>query len=200
MSIIKDQISQSGASISLWEPGCYVLMSSANTPAAVVDISTTEILEELDRQFASLRFQAHFAPTSSGGADETLMDEENISAINLNIYGLCSTMDDVGKALSLMKAYLQQPMLVDSGVRYDNPHYFKPQGQTTPWITTTNQLEPNRDKCNGNESSTDQLLTSLLECQLMRAGGLREMEGDSRIKTTLLRYPFDVVQLGVRNY
>jgi len=171
-------------------------MSSTEKPIAVVDSSTTEILEELSRQFASLRFQAHFSPTS-GDSGYITTNDENIFAITLNIYGHCSIVDDVGKALSLMKVYLQQPTLVDSGVRYDNPHYFKPQGQTTPWIAITDQCEHNG---NENETSTEQLLTNLLECQLMRADGLREVECDSRITTTLFRYTCDILQLGARNH
>lgn len=184
------QIALWEASIGLWEPGCYVLMSSVEElqePIAVVDSSTTEILEELGHRFACLRFQAHFSSTACGQNNQTPGDE-NIFPITINVYGPCTIMNYVGKALSLMKIYLQQPDVVDSGVRYDNPHYLKPQGYMTPWITITNQREQDEEECNENQASADWLLTTLLDCQLMHVHGLKEQERDSRITTPLLRY------------
>lgn len=82
--------------------------------SAVIDSSTTKILEELSREFPFLRFQAHFSSTYSESNDISQM--MNVyCAINLNTCGFSSIMDDVGKALRLMKAYLQQLQTLGPG-------------------------------------------------------------------------------------
>ena len=87
-------------------------------------------------------------------------------------------MEDVGKELRIMKSYLQQPSHVDQGVEYDNPHYFKIEGQKTPWVDAFEE-----------ETSFSQALTNVLEYELTHKADLCELEAPASIvQTPLLTY------------
>ncbi|KAL4899990.1 hypothetical protein BDW74DRAFT_162480 [Aspergillus multicolor] len=48
--------------------------------------------------------------------------------VNINVYGLESDRDKVGRELSRSSLFLQVPDMVRSGIRYDNPHMLKLDG------------------------------------------------------------------------
>ncbi|KAF8417487.1 SNF2 family N-terminal domain-containing protein [Tirmania nivea] len=144
------------------------------------------MIEYLDRpEFASVRYQINqfSASENAFGSKSHQCGNENGFSIMVNIYGLRSVMEDVGKAMAKIKAYLQQPSRVDPGIQYENPHYFKTPGyDKTPWIES--DIEQTEDK---DEPSMCGILSKVLNSQLTRSNGLREIDPDPRIKTVLFR-------------
>ena len=174
--------------VSVFHPGCYVLLAKDKKPYAVLDTSTAKVLEELDCQGFS--YQAYLAADCDRGdgkkISETCGDrEDDISfAIDLNICGLRSRKRELGKLLSKIKVCLQQPLYLDVTFEYDNPHYFTRAGQRTPWVEVETG---DRKSGKPEEPSIKQLLSDIIENQLSHANELRELESDAKIKTRLLR-------------
>ncbi|KAF8441249.1 SNF2 family N-terminal domain-containing protein [Terfezia claveryi] len=173
--------------------GGYGLKSELHSkPFAVIDNSTAGMIQCLDcPEFGSVRYQINqfSASANAFGNRSDLGRDENSFSITVNIYGLRSVMEDVGKAMAKIKAYLQQPYHVDPGVQYENPHYFKMPGhEKTPWVELDSEQNQTGDKDCRDEPFMHEILSNVLNCQLTRSDGLRELDQDPRIKTRLFRY------------
>jgi SWI/SNF-related matrix-associated actin-dependent regulator of chromatin subfamily A3 len=148
---------------------------------ASLELALTNIAE----QGYSLDFDV-FCPTRS--IRETISratkEKDAIVRVQISVYGPRTIARAIGKELSQHKIYFQRPDYVRDGVDYDNPHVLK--------LLDHRQSLPNavivaEDKTT--EKAVDDTLKSTITgiyASLSRDKNLRGLEGDERLKTTLL--------------
>jgi hypothetical protein len=109
--------------------GYYALQSPRETDFAVIDLHTTLILKTL-QDLGKLRFQAVIQRNTIDlqGTTADTRTKKDMVEISINLYGTQNIAKKVGVALAREKQFLQHPDVVDPGVNYDNPHYFKTPG------------------------------------------------------------------------
>ncbi|PYH65798.1 DEAD/DEAH box helicase [Aspergillus vadensis CBS 113365] len=99
--------------------GCFIIQDQALNQFAVLDTVTAAALDGLEG-LENIIFQA--VPQPLIGNQPSTGETINVS---INIYGPMRHYREVGSRLSKLKYNLQHPDAIDSGVRYDNPQYFK---------------------------------------------------------------------------
>jgi len=151
-----------------------------------------DVNAKLDGALTSIAEQGYeidlevFAPTVV--IQETIgratKDKEAVVRVQMNVYGPSTAAWDIGKELSQQKIYLQRPVYIRDGYRYQNPHILTLPGfhGSTPEIPTMTE-EPLPDKVGL------QTLRSTLQnvySSLTRDRNLHGLEGDERLNTDLL--------------
>ncbi|KAI4681507.1 hypothetical protein J4E81_009865 [Alternaria sp. BMP 2799] len=151
-----------------------------------------DVNAQLDGALTSIAEQGYeidlevFAPTLV--IQETIgratKDKEAVVRVQINVYGPSTAACDIGKELSQQKIYLQRPVYIRDGYRYENPHILILPGfqGSTPEIPTITE-EPLPDKAGL------QTLRSTLQnvySSLTRDRNLHGLEGDERLNTDLL--------------
>ncbi|KAI4608164.1 hypothetical protein J4E80_009172 [Alternaria sp. BMP 0032] len=151
-----------------------------------------DVNAQLDGALTSIAEQGYeidlevFAPTVV--IQETIgratKDKEAVVRVQMNVYGPSTAACDIGKELSQQKIYLQRPVYIRDGYRYENPHILTLPGfqGSTPEIPTITE-EPLPDKVGL------QTLRSTLQnvySSLTRDRNLHGLEGDERLNTDLL--------------
>lgn len=115
-----------------------------------------------------------------------------ILTVEINIYGAREVADEVGKVLSTLGTFLQQPRYGLDGVAYYNPHYFPVPGYAdaysldTPIVNikdTTSAPMQHARRDQPSDSSVE--ITSILD-SLSHHDFLKERVADVRIRQPLL--------------
>jgi hypothetical protein len=104
----------------------YALQSTVRADFAIIDKRTTGLFQRLS-DLATIRFEAFLDNNDIGkpGRQWKKKGETIGLPFLINIYGSRSIAQEVGKRLSKGGAFLQHPYLLDKGVEYNNPHFFK---------------------------------------------------------------------------
>ncbi|CEN59397.1 hypothetical protein ASPCAL01848 [Aspergillus calidoustus] len=100
------------------DDNCFTLKDKGDNDFAILDTSTTAALNLL-QGLANLSFCAIPRPVTGNQGASPVVE------VSINIYGPFSHYRQVGSRLATQKYYLQHPDVVEPGVRYDNPQYFK---------------------------------------------------------------------------
>jgi len=149
---------------------------------------------QLDGALTSIAEQGYemdlevFAPISV--IQETIgrakKDKEAVVRVQINVYGPPTAACDIGREFSQQKIYLQRPIHIRDGYRYENPHILTLPGfdGSTPDIPTITE-EPLPDKV-GLQSLKSTLQN--VYSSLTRDRNLHGLEGDERLNTDLLLY------------
>jgi hypothetical protein len=106
-------------SVSRKHESCFTIKDQAQNDFAVLDMATATALDGLEG-LENITFQAVPQPLIGNQPSPS-----QIIDVSINIYGPMRHYREVGSRLSRLKYNLQHPDAIDSGVRYDNPHYFK---------------------------------------------------------------------------
>lgn len=97
---------------------------------ALVDNVTTRKLECLNGEEDTIRFEAVISTgTFSKRGKDSAKQQTSTFSLSINIYGPESASSSIGKKLSTASLFLQHPYSLPTGIRYDNPHYYKPSGK-----------------------------------------------------------------------
>jgi len=104
----------------------YALQSTTQADFAIIDKRTTHVFQCLS-DLATIRFEAFLDSNDIGKpGKQWKKGGETIGLLfSVNIYGSRGITQEVGKRLSKGGSFLQHPYLLDKGIEYDNPHYFK---------------------------------------------------------------------------
>lgn len=105
--------------------------------------------------------------------------------VNINVYGPREARDKVGRHLSANKVYLQRPDQQRPGSLYDNPHILKLPEMEMP------NFDHDSGGANDGALQSDNVehfrkSVSDVYASLKRGSRLKRLEGDTRLKTTLL--------------
>ncbi|KAI4686441.1 uncharacterized protein J4E84_005720 [Alternaria hordeiaustralica] len=127
-----------------------------------------------------------FAPISI--IEETIgratKQKEAVVRVQVIVYGPRTAASDIGRELSQRKIYLQRPVHIRDGYRYENPHVLTLAGfhGSTPEIPATTE-EPFSEKVDLQtlEGTLQNVFSSLA-----RNRNLHGLEGDERLNTDLL--------------
>jgi hypothetical protein len=104
----------------------YALQSTTQADFAIIDKHTTHIFQRLS-DLATIRFEAFLDSNDIGKPGKQWKKRGETIGLSfcINIYGSRGIAQEVGKRLSKGGSFLQHPYLLDEGIEYDNPHYFK---------------------------------------------------------------------------
>src|SRR5277367_3376960 len=104
----------------------YALQSTVRADFAIIDKRTTGLFQRLS-DLATIRFEAFLDSNDIGKPGKQWKKKGETIGLPflINIYGSRSIAQEVGKRLSKGGAFLQHPCLLDKGIEYDNPHFFK---------------------------------------------------------------------------
>jgi hypothetical protein len=97
---------------------CFFLKDQKKKEFAILDTSTTAALDCL-QGLEGLTFCAVPRPSTPNQGTSVVVH------VSINIYGAFQNHRQVGTLLAARKHYLQHPDVVEPGMRYDNPQYFK---------------------------------------------------------------------------
>jgi hypothetical protein len=111
--------------------GYYALQSSSEKDFAVIDINTIRALQAF-QSLGNVRFQAVIQCNAidKPGTTVGIKSKRNMIEVSINLYGNPNLAKKLGHSLSQERQFLQHPEVVDPGINYDNPHYFKTPGLT----------------------------------------------------------------------
>lgn len=105
--------------------------------------------------------------------------------VHINIYGPKDTAEEIGRHLSLHKNYLQRPDVSRRAIVYDNPHVFKFSGIQLP--DSENRVEVGKQRLSANDENKQfQKTINDVYASLTRGNHLNQVQGDDRLRTTLL--------------
>lgn len=111
--------------------------------------------------------------------------KDTVFRVNINIYGSRNAQEEVGQHLSKSKAFLQHPDHPRDGIAYENPHVLALPGIILP--TTQVQVQDvHKPALNGGHEDNFQKAVADVFNSLKRSSHLQSLEGDRRLKTTLL--------------
>lgn len=111
-------------------------------------------------------------------------DQPPALQVLLVLYGKRAIANAIGKILSRARIYLQHPVLIDSGVMYENPHHFKTPKNTAATVFNGAHISLPTIQTNlPAQPYIEQVLQTLEQNT-----SLHELEPDVRIKTKLLPY------------
>lgn len=105
--------------------------------------------------------------------------------VNINVYGSREARKEVGCHLSAGKIYLQQPDQQRPGSIYDNPHVLALPGILVQ-STDFKLREKGERMLRGDEAHLFQEAVSEVYASLKRRSHLKRLEGDGRLRTSLL--------------
>ncbi len=101
----------------------FYLSSSPDGITAHPDISTCQILRTaVGKPGVSLKAVVEVARLREKTRKSA---DKLIKPITVNIYGPYEEVDQVGRALSTVSAFLQHPFYLETGVKYFNPQLFR---------------------------------------------------------------------------
>jgi hypothetical protein len=100
------------------DDNCFTLKDKENNDFAILDTSTTAALNLL-QGLANLTFCAIPRPVTGNQGASPVVE------VSINIHGAFSYYRQIGSLLAAQRYYLQHPDVVEPGVRYDNPQYYK---------------------------------------------------------------------------
>jgi SWI/SNF-related matrix-associated actin-dependent regulator of chromatin subfamily A3 len=163
----------------------YLIAFSDGAVLGEVNASLEQALNNIAEQQYSLEFEV-FAPVRA--IRETISratkEKDAIVRVQISIYGPRKIAQEIGRELSQMKIYLQRPDYVREGADYDNPHVLKlvHHDSSVPEVVTNPEETPF-------EKVADETLKKTISdvySSLTRDKNLRGIEGDERLKTSLL--------------
>ena len=153
-----------------------------------------EVNVQLDGALSSITEQGYdvdlevFAPTRV--IQETIgratKEKEAIVRVQVNVYGPSTAACDIGKELSQQRIYLQRPVYIRDGYRYENPHTLTLpgfHGSTSEIPATQEESVPEKVDLQTLKSTMQDVYSSLT-----RDRNLHGLEGDRRLHTALLLY------------
>lgn len=142
-----------------------------------------------------LRFEV-FAPIRAicETISRTTKEKDAVVRVNINVYGSRKLASKVGNELSTLKVYLQKPDYLGSGITYDNPHILRLPNMEASLNERIDQVG-NEKKPEAEKPESFKKTISDVYSSLRRGHGLVGLEGDERLKTTLLQsvYRFNLV-------
>jgi hypothetical protein len=107
--------------------GYYALQSPCQKDFAVIDVNTIRALKAV-QSLGNVRFQAVI---QCNAIDKPgIKSKRNVIEVSINLYGNPNLAKKLGNLLHQEGQFLQHPEVVDPGINYDNPHYFKAPGLT----------------------------------------------------------------------
>lgn len=111
--------------------GYYALQSPSEKDFAVIDFNTTRALKAV-QSLGDVRFQAVIQCNAidKPGTTVGIKSKRNMIEVSINLYGNPNLAKKLGHSLAQERQFLQHPEVVDPGISYDNPHYFKTPGLT----------------------------------------------------------------------
>ncbi|QYS97699.1 hypothetical protein H0G86_004920 [Trichoderma simmonsii] len=110
----------------------YLVLSTdvSEIQFAVLDVLTFSYLYAL-RDIPNLYFNAVISVRDLDRMPHKPTQKQAVINVTINIYGPEKFTEVVGETLASGSAYLQHPMVLESGIRYVNPHYLYPDDITT---------------------------------------------------------------------
>ena len=162
-----------------------VLYFLNGTEFGVLNTHASKALENLVQK-SSLQFEAI-------GSIQTIRETigrvtkatDAVVRVNINVYGPRESCQEVGRHLSSQKLYLQRPDKLRIGSTYENPHFLSFSDMQIS--SYENQLDvginraPKLDDAEKFRETISNVYSSLT-----RGAKLRKIEGDRRLKRTLL--------------
>jgi hypothetical protein len=148
---------------------------------AVLDVGTASALKSL-QGLGSLRFQAIIQGTTGSSKNK-----RSVIEISVNLYGTALHSKLVGSKLKQAKYFLQHPDVVDSGINYDNPHYFKSPGVTMDLNPFVKPRHPIRLPKEAISSEVEKIMDTLY---VVDSGG--DIPAVDMLLTPLFRYVYQV--------
>lgn len=165
----------------------HVLTFGDGTILGEVNVALEKALCNIAEQQFALEFEV-FAPVRA--IRETISratkEKDAIVRVQINVYGPRTISQSIGRELSQQKIYLQRPDYIREGADYDNPHLLKLVTHT-PSLPTALALAEEKTA----EKAADETLKSTIAdiySSLTRGKNLQGLEGDARLKTSLLPY------------
>jgi SWI/SNF-related matrix-associated actin-dependent regulator of chromatin subfamily A3 len=144
-------------------------------------------LESIMEQGYEIDLEA-FAPIAN--IQETIgraaKEKEAIVRVQINVYGPRTAACNIGRELSQRKIYLQRPVYIRNGCRYENPHML-----TLPGFHSSSSAVPVTSEESIPEKADLKTLRSTLQdvySSLTRDRNLHGLDGDERLNTPLLLY------------
>lgn len=156
----------------------YALQGPNGIDFAVLDVNTTGALDSL-KEVESLRFQA----VTQGTAEDSSAAKAKAVVVSINIYGISQYSKKVGSKLGRGKHFLQHPDVIDDGISYDNPHYFKAPGMTVDlnsFIESRHRVKFSKEAIS---SEVERILDSLVDV----VNSENDVQNTDVIRTSLLR-------------
>jgi SWI/SNF-related matrix-associated actin-dependent regulator of chromatin subfamily A3 len=151
-----------------------------------VNESLEQALERISEQRYPLDFEV-FVPVRA--IRETISraskEKDAIVRVQINIYGPRKVARGVGCELSQMKIYLQRPDYVRNGAEYDNPHVLKLVNRPNSVFNMTIDAEMEKISEKASYETLKKTIADVYT-SLTRDRDLRGLEGDDRLKTSLL--------------
>jgi SWI/SNF-related matrix-associated actin-dependent regulator of chromatin subfamily A3 len=149
-----------------------------NTHAAKVLNSVIELPSVEFEALANLNTLRETIYRAAKASDATLR-------VNINVYGSRETRKEVGFHLSAGKIYLQQPDQQRPGSIYDNPHVLALPGIRVQSLVFKPK-EKGESMLRGDDAHLFQEAVSEVYASLKRSLDLKRLEGDDRLRTSLL--------------
>jgi hypothetical protein len=140
----------------------YVLQSPSGKDFAVLDIITSRTLKAV-QNLGCARFQAVFQRNAINGPGTSVGTKANpnLIEVSINLYGIRDLAKKVGAALTRERQFLQHPDVVDPGIDYDNPHYFKMPGLAVDLSQSVKPRHHERMSKEAISSAVDKIIDSL---------------------------------------
>jgi SWI/SNF-related matrix-associated actin-dependent regulator of chromatin subfamily A3 len=150
-----------------------------------VNASLEQALSKIVEQQYLLDFEV-FAPVRA--IRETISratkEKDAVVRVQISLYGPRSVSQVIGRELSQLKIYLQRPDYVREGADYDNPHMLKLADHQDPMPVAMIDIEEKNTKKNAEETLKETIAD--VYSLLTRGKNLQGLEGDERLKTSLL--------------
>jgi len=162
-----------------------VLYFLNGTEFGVLNTHASKALETLVQK-SSLQFEAI-------GSIQTIRETigrvtkatDAVVRVNINVYGPRESCQEVGRHLSSQKLYLQRPDKLQIGSTYENPHFLSFSDMQISSYENQLDVGSNRaPKLDDAEKFRETI--SNVYSSLTRGAKLRKIEGDRRLKRTLL--------------
>ncbi|KAF2024889.1 hypothetical protein EK21DRAFT_77766 [Setomelanomma holmii] len=163
----------------------FLITFGAEGVLGEVNVSLEAALKSVAEQQYLLEYEV-FAPVRAirETISQTAKEKDAIVRVQINIYGPRNVAQAVGRELSQQKVYLQHPDHIRAGSDYDNPHVLKLSESQLPFSTNTMVAEERVV-----EAAAEETLKSTVKdvyASLTRDKTLQSLEGDERLKTSLL--------------
>ncbi|OBT69919.1 hypothetical protein VE03_00430 [Pseudogymnoascus sp. 23342-1-I1] len=176
--------SPSGETLTLSKKnGIYSVMHDKTTAdIAILDTRMSDRLRDISK-IGDVRIRV-FLDESTEITDLTRSASGQPPALQvlLVLYGKRSTANAIGKILSQARIYLQHPVLIDSGITYENPHHFKtPKNRAATAFDGAHISPPTIQTYLPAQPYIEEVLQTLEQNT-----SLHEREPDVRIKANLL--------------
>ena len=131
--------------IRFWRANAVTVLSPKSEEIGVLDVKTATALRQLRKVSGAIRFSLFL----SGKGDERHQTVKKklptaMFPLDINIYGAPRNLNEVGETLSEAGLFLQEPVFLDPGVVYQNPHFLSwDEETTTPRIEKREVLSGN---------------------------------------------------------